>query len=263
MTEIQGEETAVGDKVFLVSLMPPDGLNATSFTESIMRMFMHDSLNGRHLTPPMFLSTTPMRIASNRNMACATMLDETDADWLLFVDSDMGWPEDALETLLEAADPSDRPVIGALCFGMRKMEPDGQGGFRSTPFPTIFDWRQAPGAERPGFMDRPDYAANSVTQCAATGAAFLLIHRSVLSWVREKFGDTWFNRAKMYADDEEMGEDISFCSRLGSLSIPVFVHTGVRTTHLKPVWVGEDYYRGARVLAALDANPPIQEPADA
>ncbi len=253
MTEIQGETAIEGDGVFLVSLMPPDGLNATSFTESIMRMFMYDSLNGRHLTPPMFLSTTPMRIASNRNMACATFLDETDAQWLLFVDSDMGWSEDALETLLAAADPERVPVIGALCFGLRKEEVDGQGGFRSVPFPTIFDWRKAPEADRAGFVLRYDYAPDTVIQCSATGAAFLLIHRTVLQTVREEAGDVWFDRAKMYEDDEMMGEDISFCSRLGVFGIPLFVHTGVRTTHLKPVWVGEDFYRGARALSALDA----------
>ena len=246
MAEIQG----IQGKVFPVTLMPPDGMNSTSYTESIMRSYMHDA--GRHLTPPLLLPTTPMRIASNRNYGVKIFLEESDAEWLLFIDSDMGWPEDAVELLLKAADPKERPVIGALCFGMRKEEPDGLGGWRTVPFPTIFDWRQAPGAERPGFMIRYDYMPDAVTQCAATGAAFLLIHRSALEAMRAASGDTWFDRAKMYPDDELMGEDISFCSRLGALRVPLHVHTGVRTTHLKSVWVGEAYYQGMRVLAALD-----------
>jgi GT2 family glycosyltransferase len=259
MTDIQGDAASAGDKVFLVSLMPPDGLNSTSFTESMLRMFMHDTLNGQHLTAPMFLSTTPMRIASNRNMACKTFLEETDAGWLLFVDSDMGWSEDAVEALLAVADPAERPVVGALCFGMRKEEVDGKGGFRSVPFPTLFDWKLAAGAERPGFQLRYDYTPDTVTQVSATGAAFLLIHRSALEKVRMAGGDVWFDRAKMYPDDEQMGEDISFCSRLGMLGIPIFVHTGVRTTHLKPMWVGEDSYLAARALAAADSAEASDE----
>lgn len=255
MTDIQGEE--LPSTVLVVSLVPPDGMNSTSFTESLLGLVLHDaSSEGRVVRGggPMLIPTTPMRLVDNRNYAAKWLLDDSDADWLMFIDSDMGFEPDAVEKLLKVADPAERPVVGGLCFGLRKEESDGLSGWRSVPFPTIYDWRTADGAPRPGFMARYGYSPETVTQCAATGAAFLLIHRSALEAIRAELGDVWFERAKMYPDDEPMGEDISFCSRLGLLGIPLFVHTGVRTSHLKPLWVTEEYYQGFRVLHALKAK---------
>lgn len=254
MNDIQGK-SAEGDrsaKVFPVTLMPPDGMNSTSFTQSLMAMLIHDSMNRQHLTSPLFLPTTPLRLADNRNMACRIMLDESDADWLLFIDSDMGFPPDAVDLLLAAADPASVPAIGALCFGMRKGEPDGMGGYDSLPFPTIFDWRQEP----PGFIVRHDYARDAITRVAATGAAFLMLHRSVLEAMRAGAGDTWFDRAKLSPETDTMGEDMSFCLRLGGFGLPIYVHTGVRTTHLKPVHVDETFYREQRFVRNMGYAEP-------
>jgi hypothetical protein len=101
---------------------------------------------------------------------------------------------------------------------------------------------------------RFDYTENCVTRVAATGCAFLLVHRTALEKMRAEYGDVWFDRARMEADQGLMGEDISFCARVNRLGLPIFVHTGVGTTHLKPVWVDEDYYLGQRALAALRAE---------
>jgi hypothetical protein len=57
-----------------------------------------------------------------------------------------------------------------------------------------------------------------------------------------------------------VSEDLSMCMRAGSLDIPVHVHTGVRTTHQKTLWVAEDDYMAARVLADLAPQvPPATE----
>ena len=255
MDDIQGEQKSGdrGDAVFPVTLMPPDGQNATCFTESLMKMLVHDSEHGQHLTSPLFLPTSPMQMAANRNMGARLFLDETDADYLLFVDSDMGWDPDAVDLLLDAADPMDHPVIGALCFGLRKEETNNQGGFLTVPFPTIYDWRPDKHANM-GFVPRYNYSPGAITQASATGAAFLLIHRNVLTAMRKTVGDEWFTRAQLSAGGQVMGEDISFCARLGQAGIPLFVHTGVKTTHAKTVWVGEDFYQGARVLSSLAAR---------
>ncbi len=258
MTDIQGKD--LSGSVLVVSLVPPDGQNATSFTESLLALVLHDADRGGRILRgggPMLIPTTPMRMIDNRNYAAKWMLDESPAEWLLFIDSDMGFQPDALEELLKVADPAKAPVVGALCFGLRKESSDDRGGWRSTPFPTIYDWRTAEGESRPGFMARYGYTQNAVLQCAATGAAFLLIHRSVLETVRAAVGDSWFDRVKMYPDDEALGEDISFCARLGQLSIPLFVHTGVSTNHLKPIWVDEKFYLDFRELFERQAADQV------
>ncbi len=242
--------------VLAVTLVPRDGMKSTSYTESLLRLFAYDAARDGMLLRgggPMLLPGSPNTLPEQRNRAAGFLLEQSDADWLLFIDSDMGFDEDALERLLAAADPEQRPVVGALCFGMRQVESDMRGGWRTQPFPTIYDWRPNETGKH-GFVLRYDYTPDTVTQVAATGAAFLLIHRSVFTKLREQVGDTWFDRARMDVGEGLMGEDISFCARLGRAGIPVFVHTGVKTTHLKPVWVDEDYYLAQRALAALKAQ---------
>jgi len=249
MTDFQGSDTSV----LVVTLMPPDGECAQSYTESLLKLHGHPATAKALMAGggPMFIPTTPLRISEMRNGAARFLLEESEAEWLLFIDSDMGFDSDALEHLLRAAHPVERPIVGALCFGLRKEESDGQGGWRGVAFPTIFDWKQLPDQPRPGFVQRYDFPPNTVLQCAATGAAFLLIHRTVFERVAEVAGPTWFDRARTHEDDDLMGEDISFCARVGHLGIPVFVHTGVGTNHLKPVWINEEYYRGQRALHSL------------
>jgi hypothetical protein len=51
-----------------------------------------------------------------RNGTVKEFLESDKADWLLWIDTDMGFPKDLCERLLEAADPVERPIVGALCF---------------------------------------------------------------------------------------------------------------------------------------------------
>lgn len=248
---------AAGQAVLAVTLCPPDGQNATSYTDSILRSVSYDAINAGVLIRgggPMLLPASPNTLAEQRNRAAAFLLDESEAEWLLFIDSDMGFDEDAVYRLLDAADPDERPVVGALCFGLKKTKTDQRGGWVTQPFPTIYDWKPNDKGDF-GFCLRFDYTPNCVTRVAATGAAFLLVHRTALEKVRaECGGDVWFDRARMRPDEGLMGEDIAFCARLNRCGIPVFVHTGVSTTHLKPVWVDEDFYLAQRALAALRAE---------
>jgi GT2 family glycosyltransferase len=200
------------------------------------------SLAGRQ---PMLFPASVNSLCERRNEAAKALLDSS-AEWLLFVDSDMGWAPDAIDRLVEAADPVERPIMGGLCFGLQQRDPDGMGGFDMKPFPTIFDFD---GQE---FKIRWDYQRDSVVRVDATGCAFLLIHRDVLAKMRSECGDTWFDRARL--GDELLGEDLSFCARVGELGFPVHVHTGVRTSHYKSLWLTEAHYIAARLAAAATSQ---------
>lgn len=169
-----------------------------------------------------------------RNKVATQFLDETGGDWLFWIDTDMGFSPDTVERLLAVADPVERPIVGGLCFASREIASDNMGGHRVTPWPTIYDY------DPKGFLPRLGYQREAVVRCSGTGSACLLIHRSALERIREKFG-TWYDKVKL-PDDNIVSEDLSFCMRAGSLGIPVHVHTGVKTTHLKPRWLGEDAF---------------------
>lgn len=192
-------------------------------------------------------------LAEARNQAVEAFLATQVGDWLFWIDTDMGFAPETVELLLAAADPRDRPIMGGLCFAQREIAQDGMNGYRTVPRFTILDWVDT--AEGKRFMGRSSYPVNSVVKCAGTGAACILIHRSVFERVAEEYGPKWYTQIP--GDDGLLlGEDISFCIRAGSLGIPVHVNTAAKTTHLKNVWLQEaDFWETAI------PNPATQETA--
>jgi len=182
-----------------------------------------------------------------RNQAVGDLL-ASDTPWLLWLDTDMGFRPDLLERLLAAADPTERPIVGALCFSQRKLGPDTMGGYHTAATPTIFDWapvKNDAGDDLEGFDIRWGYPSDALVRCSATGSAAVLIHRSVFERIQERYGAEWYHR--VLASDGPMGEDLSFCMRATALDIPVHVHTGVRTTHAKRIWLAEHDYQATAI----------------
>jgi len=215
-----------------------------SWHNSMMNLVGYDKSIGLNVitTMPFGVACSgPNSLVEGRNMAVAHFLDKTHTEWLFFVDTDMGFTPDSMERLLVAADPVERPVVGGLCFAMKHIKSDRQGGFRVLPVPTLFMFAENEG-QGLGFANRFIYPPDSMVQVAGTGAAFLLIHRSVLEAIRAEMGDIWFNFVQ-YGDGAQVSEDLSFCWRLNAMGFPVFVHTGVKITHHKELWLSEEDYR--------------------
>ena len=75
-------------------------------------------------------------MSASRNIVTQRFLDKNDADWLLWIDSDMQWSPFDDDVLLDAADPNDAGrVLGGLCFGMSMGK----------PFPTIYHFAGSTG----------------------------------------------------------------------------------------------------------------------
>lgn len=220
----------------LLGYLHPQEL-AASFVDSLAALEAFDAAGPQQLAAKATLKTGTGGIPEARNVLAKQTLDDG-VEWLFMVDSDMGFAPDSLQRLLEAADPVDRPIVGGLCFAYREQYSDGMGGFRSMPRPTIFDFiKHTDGHMR--FTGLNHYPVDSMFQCAGTGAAFLLIHRTVLERVRDEYGPTWFDRVRG-TDGSLLGEDISFFVRTNALEIPCFVHTGVKTTHKKTIYVSDE-----------------------
>lgn len=195
-----------------------------------------------------------------RNKAVEQFLSERDSQWLWWVDTDMGFAPDTVDRLVEAADPVKRPIVGGLCFTQRETGEDGLGGWRTAAAPTIFDWVRE--GDQQGFAIRWDYPENTVTQCSGTGSACILIHRSVFEKLFAKYGKSWYDRAFNPSMKQETSEDLSFCMRAIALGIPVHVHTGVKTSHQKTLWLSDTEYDAQRggTLRVATAPAPIEVP---
>jgi hypothetical protein len=232
----------MGDGLVQIAYLHPQAVSH-SWHESMMRLVAYDAANdGRVVSTggPFMIRCDSGGLVESRNLAVTRWLDETEHEWLWFIDTDMGFGPDTIDQLVAVADPVERPVVGALCFGLREVAYDGMGGRRVMPVPTLFDWVTSPEGHL-GFTPRWRYAPDVVTQVAGTGAACLLIHRTAAEKLRAEHGDCWFDPTR-YGDGRRVSEDLSFCFRLGAAGIPVFVHTGVKTNHHKQVWISDlDY----------------------
>lgn len=233
---------------------------AYSWHRSMMGLVAFDAgLHGRLQKPGGFLAIKygTGGLIEARNQAVHEFLEDYAAEWLFWLDTDMGFQPDALELLLGAADPVERPIVGGLCFAQRDDEPDGMGGWRTQPTPTVYDWITV--GDQSGYAVRWDYPIDTVTKCHATGSACVLIHRSVLERMRDAFAageirPAWYDRLPNPSTQQLFSEDLSFCARAGALGFPVYVDTRVKTSHYKHQWVAEeDYVRQRFVHATLDA----------
>lgn len=210
-----------------------------NFHRSLMDTLVWDVAHNQRLG-----SYLPMRcgtggLVAGRNTAITNFLELPDTEWLWWVDTDMGWQADALDKLLDAADPVERPVVGGLCFAWKETALDGLNGYHCETRPTIMDWVDLEQGAGHRFTGRTEWQADTLTKCDATGSAMVLIHRSVFADIAEKLdaGGQWYDRIRT-SDGTDMGEDVSFCARVGAAGHSVWVHTGVPTNHLKSVWVG-------------------------
>ena len=218
---------------------------AHSWHLGMLDMLTYDLQHHQRIVRGNFLATRcgTGGVVEGRNATVEQFLQRDGVEWLMWVDTDMGFSADSVDRLIAAADPVERPIVGGLCFTQKETESDGLGGFRTAPSPTLFRWANA-GDGREGFVPWHDYPANEVVQVAATGSAFILIHRSVLEKVGAE-GPHWYSRLTNPSTGQLLSEDLSFCGRAVQAGFPIYVDTRVKTTHMKTAWIGEADYRWA------------------
>lgn len=219
---------------------------AYSWAASMLQMQMHVLSTGREVRW-LAMRYGSGGIADARNRAVAAFLTG-DLPWMVWIDTDMGFEPDAVHRLLEACDATDRPVVGGLCFASYEGRSDDAGGFATFPVPTIYDWAKQPDGTT-GFVARAGYERDVLVECNATGSAFIAVHRNVFERIREHDGPSWYTPIPN-PNGAYFGEDMSFAIRLVEQGVRLHVHTGIKTTHLKPVWLSEAHYLMQHEFAA-------------
>lgn len=223
------------------------------FGQSLIDLYLVDAFGSKRMVPngnQLRQNAQAGGIVDGRNKIAAQFLDKTSCEWLFMVDSDMGFAPTTIDELIGSAHPVHRPVVGGLCFGLRK---DAAGEFYGQKYvvvPTAY--ALVDDETEVGFQSIVGYPRDAMLQVDATGAACLLIHRSALDKVRERVGDHWFDHVATPDGATTFSEDLSFCLRLSAVDVPVFVNTAVRTTHDKGgVFLDEDEFDRCRALHAV------------
>ncbi len=223
-----------------------------SFTDSLNGLCLYDLSHNARLyggSGPIKVRYGTDGLPGARNMAVKRFLED-DYEWMLWIDTDMGFEPTAVDQLIEVADPITAPIVGAVCFAQREIDIDGYSGFVTRAGVTIMDWREGPNGW--GFSGRAWYQPNAMTRCDATGSAFLLIHRTVFEKIAAENGQVWYDKVRS-EDGASVSEDLSFCMRAAVVECPIWVHTGVRTTHMKTLWLSESDFWEQQV------SPPATE----
>lgn len=162
-------------------------------------------------------------------------------EWLWMQDTDAVYGDDILEHLLASAHPKERPIVGALAFGVKPVDQGTVWGEVALQlFPTIY----VLDPETEQTMCVGGYPTDQVIRCHSTGAHCMVVHRSVLAdarWVEDGHPLPWYRMA--VRNGQEVSEDQFFCLRAGALGYPVHVDTGAKTGHVKTFVAGEMLYR--------------------
>ena len=185
-------------------------------------------------------------ITRGRNRVVHQFLEGCYDDWLLFVDADMAFTPADFELIAHHAHERKAPVVGGLCFG--------QDGFYAGPFATLVPTMFVAKPEG-GYSAMHDYPDSAMVEVDATGAAFLLIHRSVLEKLRKDRGLgkwSWFAEYAQTDIDSWVSEDVTFCELVKASGFPIFVHTGAKIGHVKGInyVLDESMYRMLRAATA-------------
>lgn len=203
----------------------------------------------RTLVTEVLAEACGVNVAGGRNRMMVRFLTETTCDWLLTIDADMTFSPDLPDALLAMANPDPEaehyaPIVGGLCFGVD----DG------VLFPTMYDFVAGEDG-KPRTVRYESFPADTMFQVGATGAACLLIHRSVVEGIAAKGFDAaypWFQETQL--SGERCGEDITFCLRAHHCGFPVYVNTGVDIGHQKAHVLTLDQYRAQRVAVGKSAD---------
>jgi glycosyltransferase involved in cell wall biosynthesis len=226
----------VADPNVYLAYLHPNEISA-SFVKSVKDLLIYDATRGHRIAGEGAIRSSGYGLPEARNTIANHVLNEPRFEWLLSLDADMGFAPDILERLLAAADPKERPIVGGLAFAYQDLGYDHYNSVRNVPKPTIYQWVDG---EPRGVSH---YPVNTLVPSWGTGCAIVLIHRSVLEKIHGKYGANWYDRiprAKNSVGDGPYGEDISFHIRAQALGIPTFVHTGIRSSHHKEIFVQEE-----------------------
>jgi len=199
------------------------GTVRAEFAASLLAVAMEGAT---HVAAVIAVGSGP-NISTARNMVARRFLEDGQAPWLFMCDTDMWFPADTIDRLAAVASSTVIPVVGGLCYSQNT---DNGGG---EPYSTMYELAESPEGDI-CFVRYKKWPENKVVRVAATGAACLLIHRDALLAVEKRAADRaapWFRES--VAGSALIGEDLTFCLRLGAAGIPVHVHTGVKAGHMK------------------------------
>lgn len=148
---------------------------------------------------------------------------KSDADWVLWLDSDMVFAPDTLQRMLKVCQDNDISFLTALCFR------------RKPPYtPCLFDRLEKveKGASYTALLSVPE----GLFKVGGCGFAGVLMSTDVLLSVYNKFN------GKMFDPMDGFGEDVSFCWRARQCGYDIWCDSSIEFGHVGNCIVTRGYF---------------------
>jgi len=172
------------------------------------------------------------QIGRQRQVVFDNWADNVKTDWILWVDSDIHLTTEVLKKVWDAADKHLRPIVSGVYFISKENESS-----MMRPFPCIF--KNISEFQIQYIHPLPK---DQLVEVDSAGMGFVLMHKSIIPKLREKFPNQSMFAEKEGLGDEYIGEDIVFFRKVREAGIPVHAHTGALVKHMKRFSVDVDYY---------------------
>ena len=208
-----------------------NGMVDGKFTEGLMSAVITGGANKMPITTSIRVQGN--QIGRQRQVLWDYWADNMKTDWLLWVDSDIVLTPEVMQKLWATADKHHRPVVSGVYF----ISKDNEGALMK-PYPVLFN-------------DVSEYQVqyvhplpqNEVIKCDSAGFGLVLMHKSIIPTMREKYpNQSMFMETSTGNDEQFIGEDIIFFRKMKAAGIPLHAHTGALVKHMKRFSLDYDYY---------------------
>lgn len=164
------------------------------------------------------------RLDIGRSTVAKVFLEQTDADYLLMLDTDMVFGVKEYDMLKQSLKNTDKPsVLSGLYFQI-----DGQ--------PCVFEETEDGTLAN---VIPQTLAKHRFYRAASVGLGFTMAPRTVFEKIAEQAYDDsplpYFDNTARGHADQPLADDSSFCVRANDAGCPVYVDTKVQIGHLKTV----------------------------
>lgn len=171
---------------------------------------------------------------ARQRQAAFEMWNKVGTDWALWVDSDIVLTKEIVKALWDTADKIARPVVSGVYFISKQME-----NTLMQPMPAIF----MEGDNEFQIKHVHPLPRNQIIKIDSAGLGLVLMHKSVIKALHEKFGETDFVFAENNESGEQfIGEDITFFRKVKAAGIQVYCNTTALVKHMKRFALDDGYY---------------------
>lgn len=202
------------------------------FAQSLRSLLIHDVTTSQHIVGDFQRAGGGLTLM--RNAAVAHFINETRAEWMWFLDSDIYLPMDTLDILMAKVDPTSLPVLMGMYI---TSLPEGLVPCAWGMDGEILD------ADETARLIKDGTKTVEVTR---TGAGCSLVHHSVLQAMYNANPENpWYDEPVI--NGVRIGEDFAFCENVRRLGYKIYLDLEVDLGHVKTIIFNKEMLGNVRI----------------